>query len=75
MDQTTKDSNEQFKKAPRLGLGENTCNNCLRKFIVGENKLPMPGTKDFESVYCPYCKTYNGDVFINGNVYTRIIDN
>jgi DNA-directed RNA polymerase subunit RPC12/RpoP len=59
-------SNEQFKKAPRLHLGKNTCSECGKDFIVAEHELEMPGTKDLESVFCPYCNTYNGEVFING---------
>ncbi len=74
MNPSTEDPNEKFRKAPRLHLGKHTCTNCDKDFIIGENKLPMPGTKDFESVVCPYCKAYNGEVIINGTVYTRKID-
>jgi hypothetical protein len=68
-------SNEEtmngFRLAPRLGLGKNTCSNCNQDFIVYEYPLAMPGTKDLESVYCPYCETYNGEVFINGLALTK----
>jgi DNA-directed RNA polymerase subunit RPC12/RpoP len=66
--------NEQFLNAPRLSLGKNTCSDCKKDYIVSEQELPMPGTKDLESVYCPYCSAYNGEVFINGLASTRKID-
>ncbi|MBN2589474.1 MAG: hypothetical protein JXA96_06405 [Sedimentisphaerales bacterium] len=74
MNHFTKTPNEQPQKMPRLSLGKNTCSKCGKDFIAEENKLAMPGTKDLESVICPYCGTYNGDVFINGIVFTRKID-
>ena len=73
MDNSTENPNDEFKKAPRLRLGKNTCSNCDKDFTVKENELPMPGTKDYESVFCPYCEVYNGEVYINGTVYTEKI--
>lgn len=67
-------SNKQLKKAPRLYLGKNTCSECGKSFIIAENKLEMPGTKDLESVCCPYCNTNNGEVFINGTVRIEKIE-
>ncbi len=74
MAQSAEDPREEFRKAPRLCVGINTCSKCGKDFILTENKLPMPGTKDFESVFCPYCKAYNGEVFLNGLAHTRKID-
>jgi len=74
MNPSTEHPDQRFQKAPRLGLGKHTCTKCDKDFIIGENKLAMPGTKDLESVFCPYCETHNGEVFINGTVYTRKID-
>lgn len=73
MDHSTEDPMDKFRKAPRLYLGKNTCSNCGKDFILKENKLPMPGTKDLESVFCPYCKVYNGEVILNGTAYTEKI--
>ena len=67
-------SAESPQKTPRLSLGKNTCVNCGKEFVVEENQLSMPGTKDFESVFCPYCEFYNGEVFINGIAQTRKIE-
>lgn len=74
MNHSTENTNEQFQKAPRLGLGKNTCSKCGKDFIVNEHELAMPGTKDLESVFCPYCEAYNGEVFINGTAYAQKID-
>lgn len=67
-------SPDKFKKATRLYLGKTTCSECGKAFIVSEYELSMPGTKDLESVYCPYCNTYNGEVFINGLARSSKID-
>jgi hypothetical protein len=67
-------SAKSFEKAPRLSLGKNTCINCGKDFVVKEHKLDMPGTKDLESVFCPYCESYNGEVFINGIVHASKIE-
>ena len=74
MNTTDENPNEEFRKAPRLSLGKNICSNCGKAFMAIEHELQMPGTKDFESVFCPYCDTYNGEVFINGTVHTRKIE-
>lgn len=60
----TKTNNTQ--KSTRLSLGKNSCVECDKKFLIEEQELVMPGTKDLESVYCPHCGSYNGDVFVNG---------
>ncbi len=31
------------------------CQSCKKPFNVVEHKLPMPGTKEKESIICPYC--------------------
>lgn len=67
-------SPDKFKKATRLHLGKTTCSECGKTFIVSENELPMPGTIDLESVYCPYCNTYNGEVLLNGTARSSKID-
>lgn len=67
-------SSEKSQKETRLSLGENICPKCQSKFILEERKLAMPGTKDLESVFCPYCKAYCGEVFINGIVHAREIN-
>lgn len=74
MNQSTENPNEKFQKAPRLYVGKITCLKCGKDFILAEHKLPMPGTKELESVYCPYCESYNGEVILNGSAYTRKID-
>lgn len=74
MNNTSENPNEKFQKAPRLSIGRNTCSTCGKDFIVIEHKLVMPGTKDLESVSCPYCNAYNGEVFINGFPFTQKID-
>jgi hypothetical protein len=74
MNNPTENSTEQFEKAPRLSLGKSACSKCGKDFIIYEDELNMPGTKDLESVFCPYCNTYNGEVFINGIARTRKID-
>jgi DNA-directed RNA polymerase subunit RPC12/RpoP len=66
--------NDEFSKAPRLSLGRNKCTTCGKEFIVDEHKLEMPGTQELESINCPYCNAYNGEIFINGTVYTRKIE-
>jgi DNA-directed RNA polymerase subunit RPC12/RpoP len=73
MNQSTKTMNEQFPKAPRLNLGKNTCSTCGKVFIVTENDLPLPGTKDTEPVNCPYCGEFIGEVFVNGFVAVKKI--
>lgn len=65
---------EENVEAPRLWPGKNTCSRCSKDFIIQEQGLPFPGTKDLEFVLCPHCNAYNGDVFINGLVRTVKID-
>ncbi len=58
----------------RLSIGKNTCKECNMNFIVEEHELEMPGTKDLEPVHCPYCGRYNGEIFVNGIVFCKKID-
>jgi hypothetical protein len=71
MNNFVENPNKYLQKAPRLNLGKNACQGCNKDFIVTEHEFKMPGTQDLESVTCPYCNAYNGEVFINGTVLTR----
>lgn len=65
---------EKSSPSPHLTLGKNICSVCGKAFVLSEYELSMPGTQDLESVYCPYCNVYNGEVFINGLARTEKAD-
>ena len=53
-----------------------TCKNpkCGKKFDVSESPMGVPGGKDREEYYCPYCQTENGYIMTDGFVHTRKIN-
>jgi DNA-directed RNA polymerase subunit RPC12/RpoP len=42
------------------------CNSCKKPFNVSEHELAMPGTKELESIFCPYCNHLNREEICNG---------
>lgn len=51
------------------------CSECKNTFIVQVTTMNVPGGKDKEEIYCPYCHAYNGYRMTSGFVYTHKIDN
>ena len=53
---------------------EMTCSECGRRFRVQVTTMNVPGVKEREEIYCPYCNAYNGYRMTSGFVYTFKID-
>lgn len=49
---------------------EQTCTECGETFLVHVTTMNMPGCKEREELYCPYCKAENGYRMTSGFVYT-----
>lgn len=47
-----------------------TCKNCGRKFRIQVTTMNVPGGKDKEEIFCPYCGEENGYRMTSGFVYT-----
>lgn len=52
-----------------------TCSECGRRFRVQVTTMNVPGGKEREEVYCPYCHSNNGYRMTSGFVYTFKIAN
>ena len=47
-----------------------TCKKCGREFRVLVTTMNVPGGKDKEEIFCPYCGEENGYRMTSGFVYT-----
>lgn len=50
------------------------CKKCGKEFRVKITDMRVPGGKDREYIYCPYCGEENGSEMTSGFVYTYKID-
>ena len=50
------------------------CEKCGRKFRVQVTTMNVPGGKEKEEIFCPYCGHENGYRMTSGFVYTYKID-
>ena len=46
------------------------CTKCNQSFWCQVTSMNVPGGKDREYIYCPYCNSVNGSVITSGFVYT-----
>ena len=46
------------------------CTKCNQSFRYRVTSMNVPGGKDREYIYCPYCNSVNGSVITSGFVYT-----
>lgn len=51
-----------------------SCDVCERTFLVQVSTMNVPGGKEREEVYCPYCHALNGYRMTSGFVRTFKID-
>ena len=47
-----------------------TCKKCEREFRVQVTTMNVPGGKEKEEIFCPYCGVENGYRMTSGFVYT-----
>lgn len=52
-----------------------TCKNCGKDFRYEVTDMGVPGGKDREYVYCPYCQAENGSYVTSGFVHSYKIEN
>ena len=50
------------------------CSNCGKWFHVVETPMGVPGGKDKEEYYCPYCDHEEGYIMTDGFVHTLEIE-
>lgn len=50
------------------------CNKCGKEFRVEITDMKVPGGKEREYIYCPYCNGENGSEVTSGFIYTYKID-
>ncbi len=50
------------------------CEECLKEFEYKVTSMNVPGGKDRECIYCPYCGEENGSHATSGFVYTYKIE-
>ncbi len=50
------------------------CNECGHAFWYQVTEMNVPGGKDKEFIYCPYCNENNGYTITSGFVYSFKID-
>lgn len=53
---------------------EMTCEKCGKKFKVQVTTMNVPGGKDKEEIWCPYCHAENGYRMTSGFVNTFKIE-
>ena len=46
------------------------CTQCKRLFFYVVGDMGVPGGKERENIYCPYCNKENGSVMTSGFIYT-----
>lgn len=51
-----------------------TCKKCGREFRVQVTTMNVPGGKDKEEIFCPYCGEENGYRMTSGFVHTYKIE-
>lgn len=51
-----------------------TCKDCEKEFLVRVTTMNVPGCKEKEEIYCPYCHSENGYRMTSGFVYTYKIE-
>ena len=51
-------------------LTKTTCCACKKEFYYCVTDMGVPGGKDREFIYCPYCRQNNGSFITSGFVYT-----
>lgn len=51
-----------------------TCKKCDKEFYYEVTDMGVPGGKDREYIYCPYCRETNGSRMTSGFVYTYKIE-
>lgn len=49
------------------------CQKCSKKFHFNVTDMNVPGGKEREYLYCPYCKAVNGSHITSGFVESYII--
>lgn len=50
------------------------CKSCKKKFLYQVFDMRVPGGKDREYIYCPYCHQENGSVITSGWIETYKIE-
>jgi len=50
------------------------CKKCGKEFLVQVTTMNVPGGKDKEEVFCPYCGEENGHHMTSGFVHTFKIE-
>jgi len=50
------------------------CKKCLEEFEYKVTSMNVPGGKEREYIYCPYCGEENGSYVTSGFVYTYKIE-
>lgn len=51
-----------------------TCSKCGKEFRVVVTTMGVPGGKDKEEIFCPYCHSEEGYRMTSGFVYTHKIE-
>lgn len=51
-----------------MDVFEKTCDACHKKFKILITTQSVPGCKEKEEVWCPYCHHFNGYVMTSGEV-------
>ena len=55
-------------------MNRKTCINCKKEFDYEVADMGVPGGKEREYVYCPYCKSENGSYVTSGFIHTYKIE-
>ncbi len=55
-------------------MNKTVCEKCNRMFGYTVTSMNVPGGKDKEFIYCPYCNQKNGWVITSGFVYSHKIN-
>jgi transposase-like protein len=55
-------------------MNKTTCQKCGKDFNYEVTDMKVPGGKDREYIYCPYCKEINGSEVTSGFIYSYEID-
>jgi len=50
------------------------CKKCDKEFYYEVTSMNVPGGKEREIIYCPYCREENGSEITSGFVYTYKIE-
>ncbi|MFC4797755.1 hypothetical protein ACFPA1_00070 [Neobacillus sp. GCM10023253] len=55
-------------------MNKTTCKKCGKDFHYKVTDMGVPGGKDREYIYCPYCGEKNGSKVTSGFIYTYKIE-